>query len=157
MTTPVSERIAYWAGVTGRHLTSFEQLKIARPFRYNVPSKKLYRVLKPVVLGPIYGYVEIDLNFNRPDQTKFDFDLLVHNQGSDYHSDKFLTDVPPAERQCIEGLHSHEVAQWVLYGDVWSQIDVNRLHYLSGRNAGIRRIRLAEVVQPGHIAEQLMI
>lgn len=156
MTIPVSERIAYWSGVIGRPLSSFEQMKVARPFRYSVPDKKLYRVLKPVMLGPIYGYVELDLNFNRPDQSKFDFDLLIHNQGSDYHSDKFMTDIPAPERQCIEGLHGFEVAQWLLYGDVWNQIDHNRLHYLSGRTLGIRRVRLAEVVQPSDIAEQLM-
>jgi hypothetical protein len=156
MTIPVSARIGYWSGVTGRPLSSFEQVKVARPFRYNVTEKKLYRVLKPVLLGPIYGYVELDLNFNRPDQVKFDFDLLIHNQGSDFHSDKFLTDIPAPERQCIEGLHGREVARWVLYGDVWNQVDHNRLHYLSARNLGIRRVRLVEVVQPSHIAEQLM-
>jgi hypothetical protein len=101
--------------------------------------------------------VELDLNFNRPDQTKFEFDILIHNQGSDYHSDKFLTDLPAPERQTIEGLHGHEVAQWVLYGDVWGQIDHNRLHYLNSRTTGLRRIRLSEVVQPSNIAEQLMI
>jgi hypothetical protein len=156
MTVSITDRIEYWSGVTGRPLSSFEQMKVARPFRYNVMDKKLYRVLKPIIFGSPYGYVEIDLNFNRPGQVKFDFDLLIHNQGSDYHSDKFLTDIPPPERQCIEGLHGYEVAQWVLYGDVWSQIDHNRLHYLSGRNLGIRRVRLAEVVQPGNIAEQLL-
>jgi hypothetical protein len=156
MAVQVRELIDYWAGVAGRPLSSFEQMKVARPFRYNVADKKLYRVLKPVVLGSIYGYVELDLNFNRQGQTKYDFDLLVHNQGSDFHSDKFLSDLPVAERQCIEGLHSYKVAQWILYGDLWSQIDHNRLHYLSGRTTGIRRIRLAEVVQPGEVAEQLM-
>lgn len=156
MTTPVSERIAYWAGVIGRPLNTFEQLKVARQFRYDVQHQKLYRTLKPVMLGPIYGFVEIDLNFNRPDQTKFDFDLLIHSQSSDYKRDKFLTDVPAPERQTIEGLHGYEVAQWVLYGDVWGQIDLNRLHYLNGRTHGIRRVRLAEVVQPSNIAEQLV-
>lgn len=155
MTTPVRERIDYWAGVAGRPLNSFEQMKIARPFRYNSVEGKLYRVLKPVVFGAIYGYVELDLNV-RPDEPRFNFDLLVHNKGSDIRSDKFLSDIPVPERQYIEGLHGYEVTQWILYGDVWGQLDLNRLHYMNGRTMGIRRLRLAEVLQPSHIAEQLI-
>lgn len=153
-TTPVRERIDYWSGVTGRPLNSFEQMKVARPFRYNSVEGKLYRVLKPVVFGAIYGYVELDLNV-RPDMPKFDFDILIHNKGSDVRADKFLSDIPAPERQYIEGLHGYEVTQWVLYGDVWPQLDLNTLHYMNSRTAGIRRIRLAEVLQPSAIAEQL--
>jgi hypothetical protein len=154
MTTPVRERIDYWAGVAGRPLNRFEQMKIARPFRYNSVEKKLYKVLKPVVFGAIYGYVEIDINVRRGED-QFDFDLLIHNKSSDIRDDKFLSDIPVPERQYIEGLHGYEVTQWILYGDVWSQLDLNRLHYLNGRTMGIRRLRLVEVLQPGHFAEQL--
>ena len=154
MTTPVRERIDYWASVAGRPLNSFEQMKIARPFRYNSTEGKLYKVLKPVVFGAIYGYVELDLNV-RPDEAKFDFDLLVHNKSSDIRADKFLSDIPVPERQYIEGLHGYELTQWILYGDVWSQLDLNRLHYLNSRTMGIRRLSLVEVLQPSQLAEQL--
>lgn len=154
-TTPVRSRIDYWASVAGRPLSAFEQMKVARPFRYNSVEGKLFRVLKPVVFGAIYGYVEIDLNV-RSDGARFDFDILIHNKGSDVRADKFLSDVPVPERQYIEGLHGYDVTQWALYGDVWEQLDLNKLHYLNSRTVGIRRIRLAEVIQPSVIAEQLI-
>jgi len=154
MTTPVHEQINYWAGVKGHPLGSFERMKVARPFRYSVTEKKLYRELKPILFGPIYGYVEIDLNLNVRGPSHFDFDLLIHNRSAD-RSDKFLTDAPVHYRHAITGLHGHEVAQAVLYGDLWSQLDYNKLHYLNSRAIGVRRIRLADVLQPGGIAEQL--
>lgn len=151
----VRERIDYWAGVTGRHLTSFEQMKVARPFRYDVKENRLYRVLKPVVFGAIYGFVEIDLNVNQ-NEPKCDFDVLVHGMSGDVDSDKFLSSVPDGTRQYIEGLHGYELTQWILYGDVWSQLDLNRLHYLNARTRGLRRIHLNEVLQPCVFSEHFV-
>lgn len=58
-------QIDEWQERLGRDLNKFEQLVVARPFRWNETNKSWYRLIKPVWDGEPQGYIEIQISPNR--------------------------------------------------------------------------------------------
>lgn len=55
----VSIQIDEWKARIGRDLNKFEQLVVARPFRWNEFDNSWYRLIKPVWDGEPQGYLEV--------------------------------------------------------------------------------------------------
>src|SRR6478736_3887871 len=56
-----SEQMQRWTHVSDRALNRFEQISIARPFKYDHYWKRWTRIIKPVVSGFPYGILELNL------------------------------------------------------------------------------------------------
>lgn len=122
--------MSYWAGVAGRPLGAFEQLTIARPFHYNMLTRRWSRLIKPIVTSMPFGYVEVDLTFDRtlaPEAAGLPLNLLIHTQRST-RNDKYMSSLPDYEVKALtDATGSEDFVKWVLFDDLWSGIDVTLL------------------------------
>jgi hypothetical protein len=143
----LSTHVNRWQSLVGRNLTSFEQLKIARPFRYDGVNNRWYRLLKPVLGSLPYGFVEIDLTIR--DETVPNhkvFAVNVHST-SPTGKDVFSTNLPDVEFQRMARSRGLSITQWVLYSDLWSGLDLDRLVDLRSHNS-YGSIPLASLLKP---------
>ena len=58
----LGEKFRLCEDAIGRSLTSFESLLLNRPYRFSFDTQTWSRVLKPVLDGPTFGFIEIPLS-----------------------------------------------------------------------------------------------
>lgn len=140
-------KVDYWQGAAGRSLGSFEQLTIARPFRYNMATQKWSRLIKPIVTGLPFGYVEVDLTFDEV-RLCFPCKIVVHTQ-KPTRNDKYMSSLPEYEvKNMIARARNEDFIKWVLYDDLWEGVDVTRLQDLLRYPRRPESLELGSVMRP---------
>lgn len=141
----LSDQIEYWAKVAGRPITKFEQMVLARPFKYSSYWRTWNRVLKPVYGGQPYGYVEFSLEpingwIKVPAQKDIYFPETlakrvidqVANVGSiriRQHStlpdpkDKYSSSIPDELLEKMKSVFGEDHTQYMLYGNIFDRVD----------------------------------
>lgn len=149
------DQIEYWATVANRPLTKFEQLVIARPFKYDAYWRTWNRMLKPVYAGSPHGYVEVSLSpvngWNKSSENV----VVPFLEGTDkkaqelaairirQHStspdpkDKYASAVPDEVRQQLIDRIGAEAAQYLLYGNIFDAVDWDKYPKIKTLGGGI--------------------
>ena len=138
------DQIERWSKVADRPLTKFEQMVIARPFKYSSYWRTWNRVLKPVYAGLPHGYVEFSLTpvdgwhatevrntelrqSNANSNLVRGLELAAikirqHSTAPD-PKDKYASAVPDDVRQQLIERIGAEEAQYLLYGNIFDAVD----------------------------------
>lgn len=142
----LDENTERWKQMAQRPLSRFERLKIARPIHYSERTRTWSRVLKPILAGFPYGYVEMDLTYDAS-AGRYPLGITIHSQSAD-DSDKFLASYPDAEHQLLVQRYGgdSEIAKFLLYYDVWGSLIDNLL--LDKWQRTRAPVPLAEVLKP---------
>lgn len=136
-------QVGRWQAAAGRALSSFEQLTIARPFHYNLDTQRWSRLIKPLITGVPFGYVEVSLSRIGD---HYPLTVVVHTTRST-HADKYLSSIPDSEVKDMEERLGHDMTHWLLYADLWDGLDVTRLADIRSHKPG-SPILLPEVMRP---------
>jgi len=137
------DQIEYWSQIAGRPLTKFEQMVIARPFKYSKYWHTWDRVLKPVFAGTPYGYVEFALTpvngwdipvcgyesrmavirrNNTKTESLGEIKIRVHSTVPE-QGDKYASSLPEEARQQLVDELGQEKVQYMLYGNIFDHVD----------------------------------
>jgi hypothetical protein len=133
----IHDQIEYWSKLADRPLTKFEQLLIARPYKWDGYWHTWNRVLKPVWGGEPHGMVEVNITpvngwltrdqtgtTRRPEAIAEIEALKIRNHlTSSDHNDKFQSSLPEDERRVLVSMIGMEASNYLLFGDIWSIID----------------------------------
>jgi hypothetical protein len=118
----VKDQIDVWKGHLGRDLNKFEQMVVARPFRWS--GNHWTRLIKPVWEGNPRGYVEIDVV---PPQGKTWDDLkelrIYHTLVSIDKADVMLHALPENIKKDLYANVGNDLAPVLLYGNLFPCID----------------------------------
>jgi hypothetical protein len=137
----------YWQSMINRPLSSFERMKIARPLHYSTDTKQWSRVLKPVLGGFPYGYVELLFNYNAVTRA-YPLGIVIHNAPAD-RADVFMASMADEDYKVfVQRLNGDtELAKFLLKGDIMSAIDDTLLLDLWQRQTPTP-VPLAKVMDP---------
>ena len=140
-----------WENVTGRELTKFERMMIARPFRQS--SEGLWsRVIKPCLGGKPVGQIEIPFG----EIIKFSVRESVIPLGPYVKVvDKILSPEDAFHYNISEGHHheitsafGYELAKELMYGDVLSYLDLRILQELRTQHPTVKLVHFDAIT--GH-------
>jgi hypothetical protein len=123
---------SFWSTFAGRRLTKFEQMVIARPFRFNPYTQTWSRIIKPTSTGLPAGYFEIRLQVDSTaglsdDGTFTLLPLKVHHAMCLYSSDKFHSALPDHLHRAVRA-SLRDDALALLYDNLFQAIDWDMWH-----------------------------
>jgi hypothetical protein len=129
------DQIDFWQKKTGKPLSSFERMVVARPFKYSSYWRKWNRMLKPVYGGSPNGYVEFSLEPSTGWGEGSNSDMIRQSIGEvrlikiRHHStlpdkkDVFASQPPDDVIRRMREHFGDEETQYMLYGNIFSHID----------------------------------
>lgn len=132
----LTNKMAFWEAECGRALTTFEQMTIARPFVHNKTNNKWARVIKPVVAGKLYGFIDVDLSLAC---TRYGVNpgITVHSL-SRGHDQQFYSSLPDEVVASLRTLLGDlEYLRWLMYGNVLGEIDAAKFCHSPHRVQGL--------------------
>lgn len=139
----LSDQIDFWTVHADRPLTKFEQMVIARPFKYCSYWRTWSRMLKPVYAGSPRGLVELNLSVvNDPKLTpevvlEFKQMKIRNHVTSSDPRDRYSSSLPDDVLMRLrEAIGSDEEVQYMLYGNIWDHIDWDRYQQSSAFTHG---------------------
>jgi hypothetical protein len=147
----LTDQIDFWKKAKGRPLSSFEQVVVARPFKYSNYWRRWSRVLKPVYGGSPQGYVEFSLEPDVPGWEKTEEPsaalaksiLEAHSIKIRHHStipdkkDVYASQPPDEVIACMRRYFGDEDTQYMLYGNIFDRIDWARYSRVRTLGGGI--------------------
>lgn len=128
---PFSEQMQRWGRITDRPLNKFEQMMVARPIRYCVYWQTWSRVIKPVYEGHPLGFIELNLSpvpnaYDESYETRVN-PMIMRSHGTPMDKkDLFATELPKAFMDALVNAVGMEQAKFMLEGDLWPLIDLNK-------------------------------
>lgn len=116
------DQMQRWGNVTGRTLSRFEQMSIARPFIYSPFFGTWSRIIKPVHQGLPPGIIMLNLTpgTDLKQMRMFVSDTLFRRE------DKFERQLPTTVMEVITAAVGHEQAMFMTECDLWPLINVNK-------------------------------
>ena len=108
--------------MSGRALSSFEQLVIARPFKCDLERLTWSRVLKPMIPGKPYGYVELIFNPSSP--VPANLFLIERHTRAMRKQDMFASTLPTAVQGAVNRVVNNDLLLYVLYGPVSDDLEL---------------------------------
>lgn len=133
----LSEQITFWEKVKGCPLSSFEQVVVARPFKYSAYWQRWSRVLKPVYGGNPRGYVEFSIQPDLPGwensgplSTNLARSIseirsirIRHHSTTPDKNDRYASQPPDAIIAAMRLQFGEDETQFMLYGSIFDRID----------------------------------
>ena len=126
------EQMKRWAMIADRPINSFEQMMIARPFKFDAQHQTWSRTIKPVYSGLPLGVIELTLTPVNPSDPKSWRDqvnpmrMRLHGM-SVSESDKFHASLPDEVFQSMIDQVGREQAVFMITCDLWPYMDLPKL------------------------------
>ncbi len=145
------DQINFWKKSKGSSLSTFEQVVVARPFKYSSYWHRWSRVLKPVYGGNPHGYVEFSIEpvvpgWDKPGDpspalvksiTEAHSILIRHHSTIPDKKDVYASQPPDEVIACMRRYFGDEDTQYMLYGNILSTIDWDRYSRVKTLGGGI--------------------
>lgn len=147
----VAAQIDTWKERLGRDLNKFEQMVVARPYRWS--GKRLTRLIKPVWEGNPRGYVEIDVIPGVQESWEDIKRIRICNSLVNIDKqDVMVNSVPNLITWDLFANVGNEIARVILYGDIFPLIDWDKHKALApDNNRGVPLSLCTNVLSDEHL------
>jgi hypothetical protein len=142
-----SDQMKRWAHITGRPLNKFEQMSVARPFKYSKYWRTWSRLIKPVYEGFPLGFIELNLtplplDSDSTSCSGIEWEKEIKPMVMRGHlsmtdeEDIFRMGLPAFEYDALVANVGHEQALFMLNCDLWPLMDLEKFVEEQRKNSG---------------------